>query len=108
KRELPRHFPLNAGQRHAHGAVQTKMIETPPLEVYERPGDVLVRVVTPRGRIGSGAAQKAQGNFFGDLPAKVAAVDGAQARRPRKRSMGVKRVTWASLVSRTSSSSGSP
>src|SRR5437899_2943079 len=80
--KLPRHFPLDARQCHADRTVQTQMVEAAIFNVYQSSGNMLVGVITPGGRVGSGAAKESHGNLLGDLPAEIAAVNRAQARRP--------------------------
>src|ERR1700746_152424 len=82
KSELPRHLPLDAGNCHSHGAVNPEMIEAAMLQVHKSSRDMLVRVVTPRRGIRSGAGKKTKSGFPSELPAKVAAINGAQAWRP--------------------------
>src|SRR5450432_568509 len=61
-----------------------EMIEVAIFGTGKRAGDLLVRVVTPRRRIGRGTGKRADGKKVTEFPAIVAAVDCAQAGCPRQ------------------------
>ena len=65
KSKLPRHAPLNRCCSDSSRTYKPRVFKTAIFKVYERASDSLVRVIAPRSRVWSRAAESARGNLVG-------------------------------------------